>query len=110
MADQVRDDQNICVFDTNNDLADKNGVPDNTGNPDHNTLPGGTIPGHSVHRDGATASSSSVPPPLEEDNAAPRNYRAAQFQEVPVPVGADATTRALLAAINQTNYLIFSQG
>ena len=110
MADQVRDDQNIRVVDTNNGLADKNGLTDNAGNPGHNTLPGGANPGPSVHRDGVTASSSSVPPPLEEDNATPTNYRASQFQEVHVPAGADATTRALFATINQTNYLIFAQG
>ncbi|KAL5058880.1 hypothetical protein RYX36_030484 [Vicia faba] len=110
MADQVRDDQNVCVVDVNNNLADKNRVPNNAGNPDYSTLPGGTIPEPSGHRDGATASSSSIPPPLEEDNTAPPNYLAAQFQEVPVPAGADATTCALFATINQTNYLIFSQG
>ena len=77
MVDQVRDDQNIRVVDTNNSLADKNGLPDNTGNPGHNTFPGATNPGPSVHRDGVTASSSSVPPPLEEDNTAPPNYLAA---------------------------------
>ena len=79
MADQVRDDQNIRVIDTNNGLADKNGLLDNTGNPGHNTFPGATNPGPSVHRDGVTASSSSVPLPLEEDNAAPTSHRAAQF-------------------------------
>ena len=97
MADQVRDDQNVRVVDANNNLADKNEIPDNAG---HSTLPGGAIPGPSGHRDGATASTSSVPPPLEEDNTAPLNYLASQFQEVPVPAGADATTRALFAAIN----------
>ena len=110
MADQVRDDQNIRVVDTNNGLADKNGLTDNTGNPGHNTIPVSTALGPSTHRDGATASSSAVPPPLGEDDAALANYRAAQFQEVPVPAGADATTRALFVAINQTNYLIFAQG
>ena len=58
MADQVQDEQNIRVVDANNNLADKNEIPDNTGNPDHNTLPGGVIPGPSGHRDGATTSSS----------------------------------------------------
>ena len=58
MADQVRDEQNIRVVDVNNNAADKNGIPDNIGNPDHSTLPGGTLPGPSVHRDEATASSS----------------------------------------------------
>ena len=110
MVNQVHDDQNIRVIDTNNGLADKNGLTDNAGNPDHNTLPGGSNPGPSVHRDGVTASSSSVPPPLEEDNAAPISLRAAQFQEVSVPAGADAITRALFTAISQTNYLIFAQG
>ena len=79
MANQVRDDQNIRVVDTNNGLADKNELLDNTGNPGHNILPGGTNPGPSVHRDGVTASSSSVPPPLEEDEVALVNYRAARF-------------------------------
>ena len=77
MADQVRDEQNIRVVDVNNNVADKNGIPDNAGNPDHSTLPGATIPGPSIHREGATASSSSVPPPLEEDNTAPPKYLAA---------------------------------
>ena len=79
MADQARDEQNVRVVDTNNGTADKNGHLDNAGNPGHNTIPVSTAPGPSIHRDGATASSSSVPPPLEEDDAALVNYRAAQF-------------------------------
>ena len=110
MADQARDEQNVRVADTNNGTADKNGHLDNAGNPDHNTIPTTTAPRTSTYRDGATASSSSVPPPLEDDPAALANYRAARFQEVPFPAGADATTQALSAAINQTNYLIFAQG
>ena len=64
MDDQIRDDQNVRVVNANKNLADKNGAPDNTGNTDHNTLPVGVIPGPLGNRDGATASSSSVPPPL----------------------------------------------
>ena len=110
MADQTREDQNVRVVDANNNLADKNGAPDNAGNTAHNIFPGGVTPGPSCHRDGATASSSSVPPQLEEDNTAPLNHLVTQFQEVLVPAGEDATTRALFAEINQTNYLIFAQG
>ena len=40
MADQVWDEQNIRIVDVNNNLADKNGIPDNAGNPGHSTLPG----------------------------------------------------------------------
>ena len=65
MADQTRDDQNVCVVDANNNLVDKNGGPDNTDNPDHNVLLEGVIPGPSSYLDGATDSSSLVPPPLE---------------------------------------------
>ena len=79
MADQARDEQNVRVVDTNNGPADKNGHLDNVGNPGHNTISASTVPGPSTYRDGATASSSSVPPPLEEDEAALANYRAARF-------------------------------
>ena len=103
MADQTQDNQNVRVIEANNNIADNNVVPDNAGITGHNTVSGGNILGPSNYRDGATASSSSVPPRLEEDPAV-------QFHEVPVPAGADATTRALFTAINQTNYLIFTQG
>ena len=85
MADQTQDNQNIYVVETNNNITDKNGGPDNTGITGHNILPRGTVPGPSNYRDGATTSSSSVPPRLEEDPTV-------QFHEVPVPAGADAMT------------------
>ena len=112
MADPARDELNVRILDTNNGAADKNGRIDNTVNPGPNTIPASTGPGPTTYRDGATASSSSpVPPPaLEDDPVALAHYRAARFHEVPVPAGADATTQALFAAINQTNYLIFAQG
>ncbi|CAI8609410.1 unnamed protein product, partial [Vicia faba] len=110
MADPARDEQNVRVADTNNGTADKNGHLDNPGDPGHSTIPVTTAPGTSSYRDEATASSSPLPPPLEDDPTALAHYRAARFHEVPVPAGADATTQALFAAINQTNYLIFAQG
>ena len=109
MADQTRDNQNVCVIEANNNITDNNAGPENTGITGHNTVPSGNIPGPSNYRDGVTASFSSIPPRLEEDHPIPLNYPAVQFHEVPVPAGADATTRALFAAINQANYLIFAQ-
>ena len=103
MADQTQDNKNVCVIEVNNNIADNNTDPNNAGITGHNTVSGGNILGPSNYRDGATASSSSVPPRLEEDPTV-------QFHEVPVPARADATTKALFAAINQTNYPIFAQG
>ena len=61
------------------------------------------------YRDCMTASSSSHSRPHEGAHP-PQNYEPNVFQEVPVPADADTTIRALFEAINQTNYLIFSQG
>ena len=58
------------------------------------------------YRDELTASSSRP----HEDGHALQNYEPKTFQEVLILAGADATIRALFATINQTNYLIFSQG
>ena len=103
MADQTQNNQNICVIEANNNITNNNTGPGNVDITGHNTVPDSNILGPSNYRDGATTSSSSVPPRLEEDPTV-------QFHEVPVPARADATTKALFAAINQTNYLIFAQG
>ena len=110
MADTTRDEHPARVADTNHGPADKNGHLDNPGDPGHVTIPVTTAPGPSTYKDGNTASSSTTPPALEDDPAALAHHRAARFFEVPVPPGADATTQALFAAINQTNSLLFAQG
>ena len=61
------------------------------------------------YRDGMTVTLSSRSRPYEDAHP-PQNYEPNVFQEVPVPADADTTIRALFEAINQTNYLIFSQG
>ncbi|CAI8588111.1 unnamed protein product [Vicia faba] len=94
----------------NNTITENNVGLDNAGTAGHNTVPGVNMPGPSNYRDEATTSSSSMPPRLEEGRPPPLNYPLVQFHEVPVPAGTDATTRELFAAINQTNYLISSQG
>ena len=110
MDDQTPDNLNVCVIDVNNNITDNNADLDNAGTVGHNTVHGVNMPGPYEYKDGATASSSSLPRRHEDDRPPPQNYQHVQFHEVPVPVGADATTRALFAAINQTNYLIFAQG
>ena len=110
MADQTTENMNVCIVDVNNNIIDNNAGLDNAGTAGHNTAPAINMLGPSDYRDGATASSASLPPRLEDDRPPPQNYQPIQFHEVPVPAGADAKTRELFAAINQTNYLIFSQG
>ena len=110
MADQTAENMNFRIINVNNNNTDNNAGLDNAGTAGHNTTPTINMLVPSNYRDGATASSSSIPPRLEDDRPPPQNYQPIQFHEVPVPAGADATTRALFAAINQTNYLIFSQG
>ena len=61
MADQIQDNQNISIVEANNNLADKNGGPDNTSIADHSILSRGTVPGPSNYWDGAITSSLSVP-------------------------------------------------
>ena len=110
MADQNPDNMNVCVININNNTTNNNAGLDNAGTDGHNTSPDVNMPGPSEYRDGATASSSSLPRRHEDDRPPPQNYQHVQFHEIPVPAGADATTRELFAVINQTNYLIFATG
>ena len=121
MADLVAEnDLNVLFADVNNNVADHNTGINNTGptglntgnndDTDNNNYRDANIPGPSEYRDRLTASSSSLSQRLEDDHRPPQNYQPNQLQGVLIPVGTDATTRALFTVINQTNYLIFLQG
>ncbi|CAI8594763.1 unnamed protein product [Vicia faba] len=111
MADQIAENNmNFRIIDVNNNVADNNAGLNNAGTAGHNVVPTANMPGPSDYRDGATASSSSIPQRLEDDRSPPQHYQPIQFHEVSVFAGADTTIRALFAAINQINYPIFAQG
>ena len=100
MADQAVDNnQNAHLADPINNIDDHSvGNNINMVSPEQN------------YRDVLTASSSFRSQLCDDDYHPPKNYKPNAFQEVPVPADANATTRALFVAINQTNYMIFSQG
>ena len=112
---------NVYPVDVNNNVDDNNAGTNNVSPVGHNTGNNNNTDnnniGHAVdmpssleYRDGLTVSSSSLSRRIEDDRRPFQNYQSNIFQEVSVPAGADAMTRALFATINQTNYLIFSQG
>ena len=75
MANQTVENMNVPIINVNNNITDNNVGLDNTGTIGNNTTPTINMPEPSDYNDGATASSSSMPPRLEDDQPPPQNYQ-----------------------------------